>query len=91
MDIENEIQVLRDQLAEKSSDSVHILKKVYILNPLKSNCSYNSVCIWQTCGVLLSFYFSNFTLVLLTDFIDAFYISWSCTGDLRKIMCLCMC
>ena len=32
MDIENEIQVLRDQLAEKSSDSVHILKKVYILN-----------------------------------------------------------
>ncbi|KAG2647127.1 stomatal closure-related actin-binding protein 1-like [Panicum virgatum] len=28
MDIENEIQVLRDQLAEKSSDSVHILKKL---------------------------------------------------------------
>lgn len=30
MDIENEIQVLRDQLAEKASDSLHLLKEVYV-------------------------------------------------------------
>lgn len=39
MDIENEIQVLRDQLSEKSSTSLHLLKEVCVSNPFKRNCS----------------------------------------------------
>jgi hypothetical protein len=59
MDIESEIQVLRDQLAEKSSDSVHLLKEVYILNPLNQT-AHVILCVCQTFGVSLSFSFHNF-------------------------------
>nr|CAB3458772.1 unnamed protein product [Digitaria exilis] len=37
MDIGNEIQVLRDQLAEKSSDSVHLLKKLELHRRFEEN------------------------------------------------------
>ena len=39
MDIENEIQVLCDQLAKKSSDSLRLLKEVCVSNPFEPNCS----------------------------------------------------
>lgn len=37
MDIENEIQVLRDQLAEKSSDSLHLLKELELHRSYEEN------------------------------------------------------
>jgi hypothetical protein len=39
LDTENEIQVLRDQLAEKSSDSLCLLKEVCVSVPFELNCS----------------------------------------------------
>jgi len=65
MDIENEIQVLRDQLAEKSSDSLHLLKEVCVSNSFKPNCS----CCFVFLVKLMKFHnfpfnFQNYLVVL---------------------------
>jgi hypothetical protein len=61
MDIENEIQVLRDQLAEKSSDSLRLLKEVCVSNPFEPNCS----CFFVFLVKLMKFHSFHFNCQIL--------------------------